>query len=114
MDVNKIPTAEELINLTTSMDHPESKGMIYKDIKDIMIEFAKLHVEAALRAASEKQVIEAYYEDWNDTENTGKDGPFLNDNNYEATYLAPVISGGKCFVVDKNSILNAYPLTNIK
>ncbi len=50
------------------------------DIEDAMIEFAKLHVEAALIEASEN---------------------------------AKIIDVGKC-VVYKFSILNAYPLTNIK
>jgi len=52
-------------------------------LKWAMIEFAKLHVEAALKAASK----EAYT----------KDVPFSDD-----------------VEVDSNSILNSYPLENIK
>lgn len=43
-------TAEELLNTVTSMDHPNSKGLSYKDIKDIMIQFAKFHVYEAVKA----------------------------------------------------------------
>mgnify|MGYP003416922325 FL=1 len=71
------------------MDHPESKGMIYKDIKDIMIEFAKLHVQEALRQASEK--AETDYE---------------LDNPYDAN--------SAYYIVNKDSILNAYSLDTIK
>lgn len=58
----------------------------YRDdvAKDLMIEFAKLHVEAALKAASEN--AETRYIPYTDDE-------------YE---------------IDKNSILNSYPLDNIK
>ena len=49
----------------------------------IMIEFAKMHVEAALKEASEKAIV---YAD----------------------------EGGYSEFVDEQSILNAYPLTNIK
>lgn len=51
------------------------------DIRKVMIEFAKLHVEEALKQASEKGLVEA---------------------DDMAAY------------VDRMSILNAYPLTNIK
>ena len=49
---------------------------------DVMIEFAKFHVEAALKAASENA----------DTVPTARNGHYIN----------------------KRSILNAYPLKNIK
>ena len=72
-----IPTAEETYNKIT--------GCIinHKDVKGAMIEFAKLHVEAALKAASEKALV---YAD----------------------------EGGYSEFVDEDSILNAYPLENIK
>ena len=70
-----IPTAEETYYKIT--------GCIinHKDIKTAMIKFAKLHVESALKEASENVIIDGH--------------PF----EYE---------------LDKNSILNAYPLENIK
>ena len=82
--INNIPTAEEFL-----FDNFEG-GAINPDI---LIQFAKLHVEAALKEASEKvrQIEDPYAY----TGNTGSE--------YPADYI-----------VDKDSILNAYPLTNIK
>jgi len=54
------------------------------DIKGAMIEFAQFHVEAALKAASEKAEVE--YPKW-------------KEDGYD---------------VKKSSILNAYSLSNIK
>lgn len=55
-------------------------------IELLPIEFAKLHVEAALKEAAESAT--AYHE--------------------------PDLRGGDWYLVDKSSILNAYPLSNIK
>ena len=52
----------------------------------MMIDFAKLHVESALKEASEKAIV-----------------------NTEPDYR-----GGEWSIVDTDSILNAYPLENIK
>ena len=74
-----IPTAEEFLD---NSDFPVDKTEVWDlDIHDIMIKFAKLHVEAALKEASENVIIDGH--------------PF----EYE---------------LDKNSIINAYPLENIK
>jgi hypothetical protein len=71
--LNKIPKAQvDYIKVTK------------KDLKKAMIEFAKLHVEAALKAAAEN--AETRYI------------PYTDDD-YE---------------IDKRSILNAYSLENIK
>jgi hypothetical protein len=79
---NQIPTAEQFLN------RDESGVFNQVDIAQAMIEFAKLHVEAALKAASEK--AETLYEPhWSGEQ-----------------------EGSTC--IDKDSILNAYPLTNIK
>ncbi len=48
LNTNKIPTAEEFYKQTTGC------VMNHRDIKIAMIEFAKLHVEAALLAAEEE------------------------------------------------------------
>jgi hypothetical protein len=86
-----IPTAEEFLlefeegypRLKCEVSTPEDKASFYRSAQgaivtiDLMIEFAKLHVEAALKAASENVVL-------------------------ISTKTA------------KQSILNAYPLTNIK
>lgn len=85
--MSKIPTAEEFIldNYEVNYANPE--------ILKVMIEFAKLHVKAALKLASEKakQIEDPY----SYTGNTGSE--------YPADYI-----------IDKDSILNAYPLKNIK
>jgi hypothetical protein len=50
--MEQIPTAEEFLDL-----QHETVPSIKFDIRQVMIEFAKLHVEAALKAANE-EVIE--------------------------------------------------------
>ena len=72
--MSKIPTAREFYDAHYS-----------DDAVVIMRDFAKLHVEAALEAASEK-----------------------------ADTCEKAASRGHETVVDKDSILNAYPLDNIK
>ena len=73
---NKIPTAEEYFN---SID---VGNFSHYDL----IEFAKIHVTAALKQASEKAFLKFATTD------------FYDDSK----------------IVSKNSILKAYPLTNIK
>jgi hypothetical protein len=92
-------TAEEIILKQGVTRSPISGIETYLkgNAKSAMIEFAKLHVEAALKAAAEKAITEKPKEQtqpitWN---NVSPD-----DYNY--------------FDVDKDSILNAYPLENIK
>ena len=90
-----IPTAEEiLINESILLKTIEESGNFplnltrdthigtAKNIKKAMIEFAKLHVEAALKEANRKVIVTYYYDEG--------------------------------IRVNKDSILNAYPLTNIK
>jgi len=74
---NKIPTAKEFIEINS-----ENYSLI--DIEGIMIEFTKLHVEAALSNVDRLASLKC---------NNGK--------------------GFRDFI-DENSILNAYSLTNIK
>ena len=80
---NKIPTAEEF------WIENNAKG-VWRSI--ILIEFAKLHVEAALKAANKKAIASL-------------DGDYENGFHIEGPYD---------LCIDENSILNAYPLTNIK
>jgi hypothetical protein len=63
------------------------------DIKTAMIEFAKLHVQAALEAASEKAETDYTYE--------GESGEFEDIPVYK-------------YFVHKDSIINSYPESNIK
>jgi len=72
-----IPTAEETYTKITGC------VINHKDVKKAMIEFTKLHVEAALKAAAEQAEIE---NDWDNQKGN----------------------------ISKDSILNAYPLENIK
>jgi hypothetical protein len=82
--MGKTPTAGEFLN------HQEETVSYFEfDIRDVMIKFAKLHVEAALKEASEKAKTSEFWEG-----NTGSE--------YCET------------IVDKESILNSYPLNNIK
>ena len=81
---NKIPTAEEFFDSSSlKISNDTEYKYIQKVIKEKAIEFAKLHVEAALKAASEDAHT--------------KDVPYTDD-----------------VEVDKDSILSAYPLENIK
>lgn len=82
---NKIPTAEEFIEETYSFIPFE-----LDQITELMQEFAKLHVQKALKRAS----VLAELKDIGIDDETG-----VGESN---------------IVVDKQSILNAYPLDNIK
>ena len=76
--MSKIPTAEEFLLLNN-----------FKNNTEAMIEFAKLHVQAALKEAS-------------------KNAKCSDD---------AIVDLGHTIIdayVEKDSILNAYPLTNIK
>ena len=73
--MKQLPTAEEFLS--------DIKNIIYSQ-EEMMIEFAKLHVDAALKKAAQK----AYYRDFS--------GYIRRSDE------------------NRDSILNAYPLTNIK
>ena len=82
-----IPTAKEFLKQVSPNDEFGLRinlGNSKKHIHEIMRRFAKLHVEAALKEASEN--ADTIYRGYN-----------FGD-----------------YIVDKESILNAYPLTNIK
>ena len=81
--MNKIPTAEEFINENGGF-LKYSSAQEFVECQSLMIEFAKLHVEAALKEA-EKETVKHISK------------TILELNMY-----------------NKNSILNAYPLENIK
>jgi hypothetical protein len=84
-----IPTAEDFLfdNFEGSAINPQ-----------ILIEFTKLHVKAALKAANKNAYVE--YIDLN-TNEIFDYTDVITDDNVEAN-------------VNKKSILNAYPLKNIK
>jgi hypothetical protein len=86
--MEKIPTAEEFIVIYNSSPQKDS----------LMVAFAKMHVEAALKAASENSYVE--YIDL-DTKEIFDYTDVITDDNVGAD-------------VNKKSILNSYPLENIK
>ena len=102
-----IPTAEEFIQDRYDLNSEQlddwrdqmkkMRGFDFDNIIDLMdsyaIEVAKFHVEAALKAASEKAKI-------------------INDPTCYAGNTGSEFEADK--IVSRESILNAYPLTNIK
>lgn len=83
--MSKIPTTKEFLN---KYDYPSMRFCkicmnFEQDLQKMLIEFAKLPVEAALKKASENVIVNNYHNE-----------------------------GG--VKINKNSILNAYPLENIK
>lgn len=94
--MGKTPTAEEFL-IQKGIANPlgelwrlelsrDCYAKTEKDIQKAMIEFAKLHVEAALKAASEQAEV------------TNK----------------PKFPGDVNWVVDMDSVLSSYPLKNIE
>jgi hypothetical protein len=77
--INNIPTAEQWL------EHFEENAYPGTSISECMIEFAKLHVEAALTEASKT-----------------------------TKWKEQITMQGLQVTIIKSSILNAYPLTNIK
>lgn len=84
--MEKLPTAEEFFADLPRYDHQEH--VYCPAAEDRAIQFAKLHVEAALKAAAEDVCI-----------------------NWDAIDL---LYGDSEKVINKESILAAYPLDNIK
>lgn len=82
--MSKIPTIEEFFNIEKIKKLNTGQGLL-KISQDLAVEFAKIHVEAALKSVNDNVII--------------------NDYNIHEEY---------CPHVDENSILNAYPLENIK
>ncbi len=94
--MNKIPTAEEYL-ISKGMNNVGHYGLLITDpskqkMHQIMEDYAKIkakfYVEAALKAASENAFITNHK-------------PTLDDDRFYKK-------------IDKNSILNAYPLENVK
>lgn len=92
--MSKTPTAEEFFKSSIPKYESVSKFMTDGDIFYHAKEFAKLHVQAALEAASKNVEV-----DYNLSERYNK--TLLVDENIEVYAVA-------------SSIINAYPLTNIK
>jgi hypothetical protein len=90
--MEKIPTAEELLSkrVYINRDGVDSVDDTVSDVTATMVEFAKMHVEAALKEASEKAKIKTDY--WTD----------LGGGEHEES------------TINKNSIKKSYSLDNIK
>ena len=61
---NKVPTAEEYVKEHPYVDSFLSSAQGYDVLVRFMIEFAKLHVEAALKAVISKDEETNYWNDW--------------------------------------------------
>ena len=101
MDLNKIPTAKEfLINNANDISF-EEKQMFASDVTpEMLIEFAKLHVEKAVKQILKNSKVQVYCGEGGLTIKT-----YTTDPNDPREYEIGV---------NENSILNAYPLENIK
>lgn len=93
--MEKIPTAKEFIE-----NYIKENNDSYVDVEDALIEFAKLHVEAALKAASKSSKVR-------------KDTYVMGRGTTEVEQMFNY-SNGTSHYVDQVSILNSYPLENIK
>ncbi len=109
--MEQMPTSSEIIRKQfCEGEFDEIMGYLNNSIEpsitQAMIEFAKLHVEQALKAASENAT-------WKDE---SFDTCFGDSRNFDFidTDGAGDPSTGHNVFVDKDSILNSYPLTNIK
>jgi hypothetical protein len=85
--MNNIPTAEEFATEDGGFRLP--RGVSYTtDIGELMIEFAKMHVEACIKGIIDNAEVEEYYPN-----------PYRSESYYK---------------VDMKSILDAYSISNIK
>ena len=80
----KIPTAEEFVANYKKQKYAKNEA---PEFIENMIEFARLHVQAALEKASKEVKLE---------------------------YMTLSNDMGYSYMINKNSILNAYPINNIK
>lgn len=91
MTQEEIPTAEEFLIKGKYKDSFGNLLMYSSEAQIAMIEFAKLHVKAALKTTSEKATV------------TPIDHEEISEGSFRPIWG-----------VDDDSILTAYPLTNIK
>lgn len=89
---NNIPTAEEYLKSSDTYDKDYPTVSLH-DAEQRMIEFAKMHVEAALKEASKEATINK------------------NKGEVTARTFGNVIDG--TYSINKQSILNSYSLDNV-
>ena len=116
--MSKIPTAEECFNNFVDFEICPLKEytpeVLINDTKLAMIEFAKLHVEAALEEADIKAKIleKSNWGKWEDSEN--EKGNLEEKISVKINHYGHGDCSYQILTVSHESILNAYPLTNIK
>jgi hypothetical protein len=97
-----IPTAEEFVRQFRKTNPIAQAESIEHWMGQYCIEFAKMHVEAALKAASEEVTL---------IKDLGED----DEGNFICEKLKTYNDEeGYPIYIDEKSILNAYPLNNIK
>ena len=107
-----IITAKLILTSKETYD-PEYPTVSIDNALDAMIEFAKLHVEIALKEANDKSRLEK-------ASNYGTFDEFTAEWNHtsDKLFVKPEYghgdSGYNAVRINKDSILNAYPLTLIK
>lgn len=89
--MSKTPTAEDFLDKKFPLFEDLDNGDIWGNIEEVMVEFARMHVEAALKAADEKATV------------TPIDHEEISEGSFRPIWG-----------VDGDSILNSYPLENIK
>ena len=92
-----LKTAEEFLTISDEFEVLETRKQ-EEVVTKTMIEFAKLHVEEALKEAYNNSEMRV-------SENDTNEIPSFTDN-YDDGYVTITVS--------KDSILNAYPLENVK
>lgn len=115
---DKIPTAEEFVEKTNLYSHKDDAGdKVYYDnhTHTLMIEFAKLHVQKALESATENAKIKTeYYHEEDVGRIRLREILDSSDLASERTDGDGIMYAVDTYEVNKQSILNAYPLENIK
>lgn len=92
-------TAEEFIH----QKDVSGTGFKPSELEKLLVEFAKYHVEQALKEASNKALIEYGLDE--ETEE-----PILGNPIYDSDYQSSNFDSYPTFTVHKDSILKAYPL----
>lgn len=95
-------TAEEFLKSKKYPSYTSDGGYGSVYVTEAMVEFAKLHVQQALKEASEKAFAQSSRSNF-----TSKDRQLYGKQGLICVHLGDVS-------VNEDSILNSYPLSNIK
>jgi hypothetical protein len=104
--MDKTPTAEEFLDAGLSESGFQFEGQMRNIAKRKLIEFAKLHVKAALEEASNNAKITH-----TEVEVCDNHTPYWGPCGNCGYYSMPTVDVAQ---INKDSILNSYPLENIK